>query len=114
VAFYKQVRATVQRGALYRLIAPQGSEVAANEYVSNDGRQAVVFAFLHSQQFGTPFPTVRLLGLEKDALYKVQAIDPAKVQETGAVSGAYLMNHGLDLQLVGDYDSTAITFEKVP
>jgi alpha-galactosidase len=114
VAFYKQVRATVQRGALYRLIAPQGSEVAATEYVSNDGGQAVLFAFLHSQQFGIPFPTFRLRGLEKDSLYKVHAMDPGKVQETGAVSGAYLMNHGLDLRLVGDYDSTAITFEKMP
>ena len=56
VAFYKRVRATVQRGALYRLIAPEGSEVSATEYVSTDGNQAVLFAFLHSQQFGTPFP----------------------------------------------------------
>ena len=114
VAYYKKVRATVQRGALYRLIAPEGSEAGASEYVSSDGHQAVVFAFLHSQQFGTAFPTVFLRGLNKDALYKVQGIDAAQVQETGNVSGAYLMNHGLDLKLRGDYDSTSVTLEKLP
>jgi alpha-galactosidase len=112
VAFYKRIRPTVQRGALYRLIAPEGGESSATEYVSTDGRQAVLFGFLHSQQFGTPFPTVFLRGLSEDAVYKVEAIDPGQVQEVGAVSGAYLMHHGLDLNLRGDYDSTSVILEK--
>jgi alpha-galactosidase len=116
VAFDKRIRATVQRGSLYRLIAPQGSEVSANEYVGQDGRQAVLFAFLHSQQFGTPFPTVFLRGLDETAMYKVQPIDPAQVTETEteSVSGAYLMHHGIDLKLHGDYDSTSVILEKLP
>jgi len=114
VSFYKRVRATVQRGSLYRLIAPEGSEVSANEYVSQDGHQAVLFAFLHSQQFGTPFPTVFLRGLEENAMYKVQAIDPKQLTETESVSGAYLMHHGIDLKLQGDYDSTSVILEKQP
>ena len=112
VSFYKRIRASVQRGALYRLIAPQGSEYSATEYVSTDGRQAVLFAFLHSQQFGTPFPTVFLSGLAEDARYKVEAIDPGQVQEVGTVSGAYLMHHGIHLNLHGDYDSTSVIMEK--
>ncbi len=111
VAFYKRIRATVQRGALYRLIAPEGSESSATEYVSTDGRQAVLFGFLHSQQFGTPFPTVFLRGLAEDALYKVEAIDPGQVQEE-TVSGAYLMHHGLNLNLHGDYDSTSVILQR--
>src|SRR5246500_3186677 len=83
VAFYKSIRSTVQRGALYRLIAPEDSESSALEYVSTDGRQAVLFGFLHSQQFGTAFPTVFLRGLVDDALYKVEAVDPGQVQEVG-------------------------------
>jgi alpha-galactosidase len=114
VAFDKRIRATVQRGSLYRLIAPEGSEVSANEYVSQDGRQAVLFAFLHSQQFGTPFPTIFLRGLDENAMYKVQAIDPAQLTETQSVSGAYLMHHGIDLDLHGDYDSTSVILEKQP
>jgi alpha-galactosidase len=111
VSFYKRIRPTVQRGALYRLIAPQGSEYSATEYVSTDGRQAVLFAYLHSQQFGNPFPTVFLNGLDPDARYKVEAIDPGQVQET-VVSGAYLMHHGIHLNLHSDYDSTSVILEK--
>jgi alpha-galactosidase len=114
VAYYKRVRDTVQRGGLYRLIAPEGSEVSATEYVSQDGHQAVLFAFLHSQQFGTPFPTVFLRGLDETAMYKLHAIDPTQVTETESVSGAYLMHHGLNLNLHGDYDSTSVTIEKQP
>jgi alpha-galactosidase len=112
VAFYKRIRATVQRGALYRLTAPERSESSATEYVSTDGRQAVLFGFLHSEQFGTPFPTVFLRGLAEDAVYKVEAIDPGQVLEVGTVSGAYLMHHGLNLNLRGDYDSTSVILEK--
>jgi alpha-galactosidase len=112
VSFYKRIRSTVQRGALYRLIAPQGSEVSALEYTSPDARQAVLFAYLHSQQFGTPFPTIFLRGLDEAALYKVEAIDPGQVQNVGTVSGAYLMHHGIVLNLHSDYDSTAVILEK--
>jgi alpha-galactosidase len=114
VAYYKRVRTTVQRGALYRLMAPEGSEFSANEYVSKDGRQAVLFAFLHSQRFGTPFPTIFLRGLDEDAVYHVQAIDPGQLQEIGSASGAYLMHHGIDLKLRGDYDSASVVLEKQP
>ena len=114
VAFYKRVRSTVQRGSLYRLIAPEGSESSAVEYVANDGRQAVVFAFLHSQQFGALFPPVFLRGLEEEAMYKVEPIDPAQITEAETVSGAYLMHHGIDVKLHGDYDSTAVILERMP
>ena len=45
-------------------------------------------------------------------VYKIEAIDPGQVQEIGTVSGAYLMHHGLDLNLHGDYDSTSVILEK--
>ena len=114
VTYYKRIRPMVQRGALYRLIAPEGSESSATEYVAQDGKQAVLFAFLHSQQFGTPFPTVLLRGLEENAMYKVEALDPQQQPITANVSGAYLMHHGLDLNLHGDYDSTSLLLEKQP
>jgi alpha-galactosidase len=114
VAYYKRMRATVQRGSLYRLMAPEGSEVSATEYVAQDGRQAVLFAFLHSQHFGTPFPTIFLRGLEENALYKVEAIDPGQLPAMESVSGAYLMHHGIDVSLQGDYDSTAVILQKLP
>jgi alpha-galactosidase len=114
VAFYKRIRPTVQRGALYRLIAPEESESSAVEYVAGDGRQAVLFAYLHSQKFGNAFPVVFLRGLEENALYKVEAIDAGQLHEVGTLSGAYLMHHGVNLDLHSDYDSTSVIFEKQP
>jgi alpha-galactosidase len=113
VAAYKRIRETVQRGARYRLIPPEGSENSAVEYVSNNGNQAVLFAFLHSEQFGTPFPTVYLQGLQDDARYKVEPVDSGQA-EAGTFSGSYLMHHGLNVRLRGDYDSAAVILEKQP
>ena len=35
-----------------------------------------------------------------------------RVYTAGTVSGAYLMHHGLNLKLKGDYDSTSVILEK--
>jgi len=114
IVYYKNIRATVQQGALYRLMSPVNSAYAASEYVSPDGRQAVVLAFLHSQQFGSSFPLLRLRGLDPDALYRVQPLDREKAQIADILSGAYLMNHGVQLRLSGDYDCTALVLERQP
>src|SRR5579862_5370190 len=49
IAEYKSIRMTVQQGSLYRLISPRDDhEYSATESVSEERRQAVLFAFLHS------------------------------------------------------------------
>jgi alpha-galactosidase len=114
VAFYKTVRPTVQQGSLYRLIAPEGSEQSAVEYVGQDGGQAVVFAYLHSQHYGQPFQTIRMQGLEAGAMYRVRALDAAKAGGVPAqMTGSELMGMGINLRLIGDYDSTAVVLERV-
>ena len=50
-------------------------EFTANQYVSQDGKQAVLFAFLHSQQYLRPAPIVYLRGLDEHAVYRVKPID---------------------------------------
>ena len=58
VGTYKSIRETIQRGALYRLITPEhDSEQSVTETVSRDGKQAVVFTFLHSSRELYPIPT---------------------------------------------------------
>jgi alpha-galactosidase len=57
---------------------------------------------------------VFLHGLDGQALYKVEAIDPSQVQAAGTLSGDYLMHHGINLNLHSDYDSTAVILEKQP
>ena len=114
IAYYKTIRRTVQQGALYRLFSPREGEMTANQYVSEDGKQSVLFAFLHSQQYGRPTPTIRLRGLDQRAVYRVKPLDGRKLQEKlETASGAYLQNHGLNINLTGDYDSTSILLERV-
>jgi alpha-galactosidase len=118
VAFYKTIRPVVQQGAQYRLIAPSRpdapSERAATEYVSAEGDKAVVFAYLHSQNFGDPYPLVRLEGLDPKAGYRLHPLDPKQVLSAQPeASGSYWMHHGLELDLSGDYDSTAVVLERV-
>jgi len=107
IALYKRIRATVQTGDLYRLSSPRTNDLTANQYVSGDGKQAVVFAFRHSQQFNTAAPTIYLRGLDEQKTYRVEGLDGRVTQ----ASGAYLMGAGLNVNLRGDYDSTALVIE---
>ena len=113
VALYKRIRDTVQGGNLYRLMSPRLNDVTANEYVSNGGRQAVLFAFRQAQQYNTAPPAIRLRGLDEHAVYRLESVDGKLVEKQPELSGAYLMRAGLNLNLRGDFDSTAVVLEKV-
>ncbi len=113
-AYYKQVRPIVQLGELHRLLAPEGSETSAVQYVSADRSQAVVFAYLHSQHYGRPFPPVRLEGLDPAASYRLTPFDAAKVPGLPMErNGSQLMGEGIQFQLRGDYDATSVRLERV-
>ena len=112
IALYKRIRPAVQTGNLYRLASPRTNDVTVNQYVAADGRQAVVFAFRHSQQYETAVPTIRLRGLEERAVYRVEAIDNKLIEKQPELSGAYLMHVGLNVNLRGDFDATAVVLER--
>ena len=112
-AFYKTVRSTVQHGKLYRLQRPEGNESAHVQYVSEDGSQAVLFSYLHSQQYGMAMPRVQLEGLDPRAEYRIVPMVPGKYVGDDVVSGALLMGQGVALRLAGDYDSEALRLERV-
>ncbi len=113
VGLYKRIRNTVQLGDLYRLLSPRTSDVTANEYVSTDGKEAVLFAFRHSQQYNTPPPTIYLRGLDERAVYRVESIDGKLLEKQPELSGGYLMRGGLNVNLRGDFDSTAVLLERI-
>ena len=75
IAFYKFVRTTVQHGNLFRLKSPVGNEDSQVEYVSQDGAQAVLFAYLHSQHYGLPQSSIHFRGLDARASYRVTPLD---------------------------------------
>lgn len=120
VALYKEIRATVQQGRLYRLRSPRESELSALQYVHPDGSQGVLFCFLHSSRFGPVHAWVQLQGLEPEARYRVEGV-PVEPQRRGdpgpattvVLSGAALMQRGLYLALRGDYQSLIIRLFRV-
>ncbi len=112
VAAYKRIRGTVQTGNLYRLASPRVDDTTVTEYVAADGRQAVVFAVRHSQQYNTAAPTIYLRGLDERAMYKVESVNGKLVERPGVLSGAYLMGRGINVNLRGDFDSTAVVIER--
>ncbi len=113
VALDKSIRQTVQFGDLYRLLSPRTSDTAANEYVAKDGKQAVMFAFRHSQEYDTPAPVIYLRGLDAKATYRLESVDGKLLDGTREVSGAYLMGEGVRVRLGGDFDGTAVVMTKV-
>jgi alpha-galactosidase len=117
IEYYKSIREIVQNGSLYRLASPTQGNLTANQYISSDKSQSVLFAFLHSQQFGRNLPPLSLLGLDEKAVYQVSRVDGKPAANTPAaplkLSGAYLMNHGIELKLAGDYDSVSFKLQRI-
>jgi len=110
---YKAIRETVQQGRLFRLASPREGTLTANQYVSDDGRQAVLFAFLEKQQLLRPVPPIALRGLDPDAVYRITTIDDKLTDRRDTISGAALMNRGLAFRLTGDYDSTMLILDRL-
>lgn len=114
VAAYKQVRATVQQGDLYRLISPaNGSRRSATLSVSPDRRQAVLFAFLHSQSKGMQEPAIRLRGLDPGRRYRIARLGGGALPEAmpAEASGAYWMERGLAVPMRGDFQASGFVLE---
>jgi alpha-galactosidase len=99
---------------LYRLISPtNGSEFSATETVSPDKSQAVVFAFVHSTREGRSFPRLQLLGLDPKATYALGSIEGKAAERTPAeASGAWWMNHGIEVALRGDFQGAAFRLDR--
>jgi alpha-galactosidase len=116
IAAYHQVQRTIVQGDLYRLISPRdGSEFSATQTVNRDKSQSVVFAFLHSTQLARPFPLVKLKGLDSTATYTITPIEgQAHAGTPQSASGAWWMNHGLEMSddFHGDFQAAAFRLDR--
>ncbi|HEY5583066.1 MAG TPA: alpha-galactosidase [Ruminiclostridium sp.] len=106
ISLYKEIRPVVQEGNLYRLLSPRTNNITAVEYTDKKGLEILVFAFLHSSQFGELPKAIYLKGLQATALYKVEGSDEL-------ISGTALMKRGIYITLKGDFDSKLIRIKKI-
>lgn len=100
VALYKEIRPIVQNGNLFRLVSPWQQPYMAASYVTHDRSQAVLFVLGQSMQFRKILPRIRLAGMDPDRLYTVEGYKP--------MSGKALMEVGIEVCLIGDFDSHVI------
>ena len=116
IAAYHPVQATIVQGDLYRLISPlNGSEFSATQTVNHDKSQSVVFLYIHSTQEGRLFPRLKLKGLDPAAEYALTSIEgKARAGTPAAASGAWWMNHGLDMDpgFRGDFKAAAFRLDR--
>jgi alpha-galactosidase len=116
IADYHQVQRTIVQGDLYRLISPRnGSEFSATQTVNHDKSQSVVFLFIHSTQEGRLFPRLKLMGLDPAANYALTSIEGKPMEGTpAAASGAWWMNHGLEMDgsFRGDFKAAAFRLDR--
>lgn len=99
-----KVNPIVIKGDMYRLNIPEDSNWPAALFVSEDGDKAALFLFQLQAHYNNIFPPVRLQGLDAKANYKVDG--------NQTLSGATLMNFGLQYNFKGDYDSRVVLLEK--
>jgi alpha-galactosidase len=115
IAAYHEVQPTIVQGDLYRLISPRnGSEFSATQSVNAAKSQSVVFAFIHSTNEGRSFPIVKVKGLDPAASYALTSIEGKASPKTPAqASGAYWMNHGIEMNddFKGDFQAEAFRLD---
>ncbi len=111
---YKEYRDLVFYGDLYRIMSPYGGDHYALMYVSKDKKRAVVFAYCIRFQGRALIPQLRLYGLDPAMRYSVRELNVKKSKFWGSgkvFGGDYLINRGINPQLVKIYDSSVFYLE---
>lgn len=104
IADYKRIRPVVQFGDIYRLQSPfEKKGVASLMYVSEDKQQAVWYWWKTETFKNQHLPRIPMAGLDPDRMYSVHELnridDTPLFCEGKTYSGAYLMEHGLEVPL---------------
>ncbi len=99
---YKQIRPIVQFGDLYRLVSPYDKRGLASLMYVDEAKQKSVFFWWKTESFQNEhLPRVRMAGLDANKKYKVHELNRIDLKpmnvEGKTFSGAYLMNHGLEM-----------------
>ncbi|KAB8069136.1 putative alpha-galactosidase C [Aspergillus leporis] len=104
IALAEKVNPIVLTGDMWRLRLPEESNWPAVLFISEDGKQAVLFYFQLSANVNHASPWIRLQGLDPQATYSVDG--------NTSYTGATLMNMGLQYTFSSDYGSKVVFLEK--
>ncbi|KAJ6436850.1 alpha-galactosidase C precursor [Purpureocillium lavendulum] len=105
IALAEKINPIVVQGDLWRLNLPEESNYPSALFISQDANHAVLFAFQIRATTVHNYPLIRLQGLDPAAFY---SLDGKQV-----LSGATLMNGGIQYRFAGDYDSTVVLLERL-
>ena len=102
IAEYKQIRPIVQFGDIYRLVSPYDKKGLASMMYVTEAKDKAVFYWWKTESFQNEhLPRVHMAGLDATKMYRVKELNRIDVEplaiEGKLFSGAYLMNHGLDV-----------------
>ena len=102
IAEYKQIRPIVQFGDIYRLVSPYDKVGLASLMYVDEAKDKSVFFWWKTESFQNEhLPRIKMAGLDPNKNYKVHELNRIDLQpmdiEGKTFSGAYLMNHGLEM-----------------
>lgn len=102
IAEYKQIRPIVQFGDIYRLVSPYDKIGLASLMYVNEQKSKSVFFWWKTESFQNEhLPRVKMAGLDASKNYKIHELNRIDLRpmdiEGKVFSGAYLMNHGLEM-----------------
>lgn len=105
IVFYKKYRHVMQWGTCYRLLSPYSMKNCAMQFISEDKSTVIVFYFTIHTQPKDYSSRMKLMDLESEAVYREH--------ESGlCYGGDMLMNAGLKIRDVRDFESKVMIFEK--
>ena len=102
IAEYKQIRPIVQFGDIYRLVSPYDKRGLASLMYVDEAKNKSVFFWWKTESFQNELlPRVKMAGLDASKNYKIHELNRIDLRpmdiEGKVYSGAYLMNHGLEM-----------------
>lgn len=111
IAYYKEIRETVQFGDHYRLLSPYENNASILQYVNKDKSESIVFVYNLARYPNNAIPETRrsqeiqLRGLQENALYKIDEFE-------GTFTGEFLMKKGIVFPALDAYKSKIIRIKR--
>ena len=118
ISNYKEIREVVQQGDLYRLVSPYDDKGVASLLYTDPGKAKAVFFVFKTEHFhGQVLPPLRMAGLDPGKNYRIRELNRSNSEhlpvEGKVISGALLMNNGIELPLEKEYASRVLLLTEV-